>query len=140
MSQQLKTGKDITNQCHQCVASPSRSSGPFQVPAELVVFPLKLAHEGLGTIATLVWSLPRMCPHMIHEMHLLREGLGAQVALKRSLTGVDAEVGGQLGTHCEGLAAVAANIQLADVGIFGAAQVAATSFSEREMWSCLSGR
>lgn len=129
----------ITSKCQPYVASPSRSSGLCQVLADLVVLPFQLAYKGLQAKAALVRSLPRVCPHMVHEGHLLRESPGAQVALKRSLASVDAEVGVQVATRCEGLLAVVASVRLVGMHIFGGAQVTATSLCERELRSHLVG-
>lgn len=129
----------VTGKCHRYVESPSGNTGPFWVPAEFMVPARQLACEGHGTKATLVRSLPRVRPHVVHKGCFLCEGLGTQVALKRPLASVYAEVSIQVAPRCEGLAAVAANVQL-DVHIFRGAQVAPTIFREREILPHLSDR
>lgn len=115
-------------------SSPSRSSGPFWVPAEFVVPAGQLACKGHGAKAALIRSLPRVCPHVVHKGCLLCEGPGTQVALKWPLASVYAKVCVQVATCCKGLVAVAAKVQL-EVHIFRGAQVGPTIFSKWEILS-----
>lgn len=126
------TRSDQAGKCHRHLASLSRSSsGPLQVLALLVVLPMELAHKGHGTKAALERSFPGVRSHVIHEVYFLSEGSRAQLAPKRSLASVNAEVDVQAITPHEGLAAVGTRVQHTAMRRFRSARIASTIVGER---------